>query len=418
MVIDISPGKAGNALPLADTLVDKREQLEAFDPFGWGMQSLGHAISPATGQPYASNPVLRGDYTRVLAEFWADGPDSETPPGHWFRIYNDHVADHTLASDGWIEIELSLGRALTPLDFDILAYLALGGAMHDAAIAAWSVKAAYDYVRPVSAIRFMASHGQSSDSTAKNYSTLGLPLMPSLIGVVMPGDRLAKVNPANIGKIALYAWRGPDAITDPQKDTAGVGWILAENWWPYQRPNFVTPAFAGYVSGHSTFSRAAAEVLERLTGDAFFPGGMAEFTAAANEFLVFERGPSNDVVLQWATYRDAADQTSLSRIWGGIHPPADDLPGRRMGAIVGERTWGRALGLFTGANASSDISTQALATTSLDNTPLAEPALVELELTLDQLTSIQQPTRTGCASTSDSRAGLEASWLLLLMLIV
>jgi len=357
--------RAHFALTALWSVVDKREQLEAFDPFGGGMQSLGHAINPATGQPYATNPVLRGDYT-----------------------------------------------------FDILAYLALGGAMHDAAIAAWSVKAAYDYVRPVSAIRFMASHGQSSDSTAKNYSTLGLPLMPSLIGVVMPGDRLAKVNPANIGKVALYAWRGPDAITDPQKDTAGVGWILAENWWPYQRPNFVTPAFAGYVSGHSTFSRAAAEVLERLTGDAFFPGGMAEFTAAANEFLVFERGPSNDVVLQWATYRDAADQTSLSRIWGGIHPPADDLPGRRMGAIVGEGTWGRALGLFTGANASSDISTQALATTSVDNTPLAEPALVELELTLDQLTSIQQPTRTGCASTSDSRAGLEASWLLLLMLIV
>ena len=103
------------------------------------------------------------------------------------------------------------------------------------------------------------------------------------------------------------------------------------------------------MSGHSTFSRAAAEVLEALTGDAFFPGGLAEFVAPADEFLVFERGPSVDVRLQWATYRDAADQTSLSRIWGGIHPPVDDLPGRRMGAEVGERAWARARALFEGA---------------------------------------------------------------------
>ena len=116
-----------------------------------------------------------------------------------------------------------------------------------------------------------------------------------------------------------------------------------ERWWPYQRPTFVTPPFAGYVSGHSTFSRAAAEALTRLTGDPFFPGGLAEFTAERNAFLVFEQGPSVDVVLQWATYRDAADQSALSRIWGGIHPPVDDVPGRRMGVAVAERGWTRAL---------------------------------------------------------------------------
>ena len=39
--------------------------------------------------------VKRGDYTRGLAEFWADGPDSETPPGHWFTILN-YVNDNPL----------------------------------------------------------------------------------------------------------------------------------------------------------------------------------------------------------------------------------------------------------------------------------------------------------------------------------
>ena len=92
--------------------------------------------------------------------------------------------------------------------------------------------------------------------------------------------------------------------------------------------------FAGYVSGHSTFSRAGAEVLTAITGDPYFPGGLGEFSTAKDEFLVFEDGPSRDMTLQWATYRDAADQTSLSRIWGGIHPPFDDIPGRRIGILV------------------------------------------------------------------------------------
>ena len=42
-----------------------------------------------------------------------------------------------------------------------------------------------------------------------------------------------------------------------------------------------------------------------------------------------------NVELQWATYRDAADESGLSRIWGGIHPPCDDMPGRKIGETIG-----------------------------------------------------------------------------------
>ena len=116
---------------------------------------------------------------------------------------------------------------------------------------------------------------------------------------------------------------------------AGVGWILAENWWPYQRPSFVTPPFAGYVSGHSTYSREAARVMDFMTGTPYFPGGMSNFEAEQNEFLEFEEGPSETVTLQWATYYDASDQCSLSRIWGGIHQAIDDIPGRKIGQQIG-----------------------------------------------------------------------------------
>ena len=114
---------------------------------------------------------------------------------------------------------------------------------------------------------------------------------------------------------------------------------LAEEWWPYQRPSFVTPPFAGYVSGHSTYSRAASIILEKITGSKFFPGGMGEFDISKDNFLVFENGPSVDMKLQWATYKDAADQCSLSRIWGGIHPFIDDIPGRKIGTKIGNQAF-------------------------------------------------------------------------------
>ena len=240
------------------------------------------------------------------------------------------------------------GPELDDLQWDVKTYLAMGGAVHDAAIAAWGIKGWYDYIRPISAIRGMAERGQSSHPALPRYHPAGIPLVEGYVELVRDGDALAGDNGEHLGKVKLYAWRGPSFIREPESDVAGVGWILAENWWPYQRPSFVTPPFAGYVSGHSTYSRAGAEVLTLVTGDPFFPGGIGEFPARKNEFLVFEDGPSVDLTLQWATYRDAADQCSLSRIWGGIHPPADDIPGRLIGENIGIAAFHLAERYFSG----------------------------------------------------------------------
>ena len=120
------------------------------------------------------------------------------------------------------------------------------------------------------------------------------------------------------------------------------------DWIPYQRRTFVTPAFPGLVSGHSTFSRAAAEVLTTFTGSAYFPGGLGEFVAPKDEYLVFEDGPSVEVRLQWATYYDAADQAGQSRIWGGIHIWPDDWQGRKLGSLVGIDAASKAKTYFEG----------------------------------------------------------------------
>ncbi|MCH6255623.1 FG-GAP-like repeat-containing protein [Puniceicoccaceae bacterium K14] len=292
----------------------------------------GRAINPITQEPYPENRVKRADYGRILAEFWADGPASETPPGHWNTLLNQ-VSEHPQFERRFA----GQGDQINPLEWDIRAYLTLNGAMHDAAVAAWTLKRQYDYSRPISMIRHMGGYGQSSDPNLPSYNENGLPIVDDLIELItaessQPGERHAHLSD-HVDEIAIRCWAGEPENNDTQ--FGGVGWILAEDWFPYQRSTFVSPAFAAYVSGHSTFSRAGAEVLTLLTGTPFFPGGIGEYHFVKNDFLEFEAGPSEDVVLQWATYYDAADEAGESRLYGGIHVPADDFIGRQIGARVG-----------------------------------------------------------------------------------
>ena len=225
----------------------------------------------------------------------------------------------------------------------------------------------------------MSSKGQSTDNTTPegiaSYDSHGIPLIPGYIEIIKTGDALAGSGDENVGDIKIFAWKGPDFIADPNTDVAGVDWILGTHWWPYQRGTFVTPPFAGYLSGHSTFSRAAAEVMTLVTGDEFFPGGMGTFDVVQNDFLVFEEGPTQSFTLQWATYRDASDQTSLSRIWGGIHPPIDDIRGRVIGSKIGIDSYNLALQFFNGT-----LSDNSIALT--DNEPLLYPVPFTHEFTI------------------------------------
>jgi hypothetical protein len=93
------------------------------------------------------------------------------------------------------------------LDDDVKMFLVLSNAIFDAGIAAWEVKRAYDSVRPITAIPFLFR-----------------------------------------GK-TTHAWGGPGRGA---VDMDGAQWI------PYQAATFPKPPFPDYVSGHSTYSAAAA----------------------------------------------------------------------------------------------------------------------------------------------------------------
>jgi hypothetical protein len=240
------------------------------------------------------------------------------------------------------------------LEWDVKLYFALNGAVHDAAVAAWGLKGYYDSPRPISMIRYMGAQGQSSDPDGPSYDAEGLPLVDGLVEVITvessaPGERHESLAD-HVGEVAVRSWRGfPD---DPETETSGVGWILAVDWVPYQRSTFVTPAFPGYVSGHSTFSRAAAEVLTAITDSPYFPGGLTEWTLPQGE-LLHEEGPTADTTIQWATYFDAADQAGISRLYMGIHITQDDFEGRRIGSACGLEAWRLAERYFDGTARSS-----------------------------------------------------------------
>lgn len=75
------------------------------------------------------------DTQKVIAEYWADGPKSELPPGHW-ALFAEFVSRRDHHS----------------IDADARMFFAMTNAILDASIASWDAKRVFDYVRPVTAV--------------------------------------------------------------------------------------------------------------------------------------------------------------------------------------------------------------------------------------------------------------------------
>lgn len=218
------------------------------------------------------------DAQKCIAEYWADGPRSETPPGHW-NLFAQFVSE----------------RDQHGLDKDVKMFFALNNAVMDAGIEAWWVKRITDYVRPITAVRHVFA-----------------------------------------GKL-VESWSAASGATES---------ILGEDWHPYQTATFVTPPFGEYVSGHSTFSAAAAGVLRRFTGSNVF--GFSTTIEPGASPIEPNVVPAAAVELSWPTFEDAANEAGLSRRYGGIHFRDADLEGRRIGGEIAEAVWEKATRLFEG----------------------------------------------------------------------
>ena len=174
-------------------------------------------------------------------------------------------------------------------------FFAMTNAMFDASIAVWDCKRAFDYVRPITAIRFL-----------------------------MAGQQ-------------IRAWGGP---------FKGTLTIPGEQWQAYQTGAQPTPAFPEFSSGHSAFSAAAAEVLRSYTGSDTFNESVT--IKAGSSGVESGAVPAQDITLSWSTFSEAADQAGMSRRYGGIHFREGDLQSRAMGRLVGAQAWAKAKTYFDG----------------------------------------------------------------------
>ena len=140
----------------------------------------------------------------------------------------------------------------------------------------------------------------------------------------------------------IQAWGGP---------YQGTKTIRGEDWRPYQRANFVTPSFPEYLSGHSTFSAAAAMLLKSAIGSDTF--GMSVTIPAGSSTIeprtATQPGvPAAPVTLSWKSFTAAADQAGISREYGGIHFNDGDFEARQAGEDVGLLVWSKAKSYFNG----------------------------------------------------------------------
>ncbi len=234
---------------------------QRFPSLGYLAQSLEEIVFNAT----------LTDRGKMIVEYWADGPRSELPPGHWALF-----ADFVSRRDGHT------------FDQDVKMFFILGNAVFDAGIGCWDTKTFYDSQRPITSIRFLFN-----------------------------GRQIPNTVPFE-----------------------GVKLVKGEEWLPYQPLTFLTPPFAEYTSGHSTFSAASAEVLKRFTGsDAF--GASVTFEPGTGRL---EPGfaPKNTTTLSWNTFSAASDEAGISRRLGGIHYLEGDLRARAMGRKIGCVVWQKA----------------------------------------------------------------------------
>ena len=115
--------------------------------------------------------------------------------------------------------------------------------------------------------------------------------------------------------------------------------MSGEAWLPFQPLTAPGPAHPDYVSGHSTYSAAAAAVLRLFTGSDAFNHSVA---IRARSSLYDPALPSADMALRWNTFNYAACEAGASRVYGGIHFHDADISGRALGEQVGVAAFQRA----------------------------------------------------------------------------
>ena len=116
----------------------------------------------------------------------------------------------------------------------------------------------------------------------------------------------------------IACWKAKYTYNTIRPETV-INQFIDPQWKPYIQ----TPPFPSYVSGHSVISAAAAEVMSFHFGDRFAFTDTSEL-----EFGIPNRS--------FNSFREAAQEASWSRFYGGIHFRSDLEQGNETGKKIGD----------------------------------------------------------------------------------
>jgi len=262
-----------------------------------------------------------GDMEKIIAEFWADGPTSTTPPGHW----------HQIAIDSAEKSNLNL--------MDTIQVLFLqANAAFDAGLAIWDAKRYYDSVRPISAIQCLF--------TGQQVKAWGGPYQGNILidgGKWQPWQEKYFITPpfpeypsghsgfSAASATVLAAFFGDDTFR-------------GKNYTIFAGHSVIEPAITN--SSQSGFVDGVTNVPNTGPGT---PG----------------YSPATNISLSWPTYSAAAAQAAVSRLYGGIHTAFGNNIGISVGQKVGGMVFATSAALFNNqAYSTSSTGGQGFPTTS------------------------------------------------------
>lgn len=231
------------------------------------------------------------DEQKMIAEFWAGGPGTVTPPGMWV-----------------VFLDIVLRSNNSSLYDEIKSYTILCSSLYQSGICAWRLKRDHLQARPIQKIR----QYEYANEINQDWNTKS----------------------------------------------------LGQYWLPYQELNFVTPPFPDFVSGHSTFSSSSAKVFSYLFGtdtinlrNPVINNGILQYLSPVlqnsisnlklndvyilNGSSTIQTGlaPDRTINLNWSSWKDMAESSGSSRIYGGIHVESSNQSGLYLGSLIGHSIW-------------------------------------------------------------------------------
>ncbi len=269
----------------------------------WGLVkpfalSSASQFRPSGPIPYSSTQAFAGqvndvlslsaglnDTSKVIAEYWADGPKSVTPPGHWDLMSQFFLAQYVSK------------KYNHTLNNDVMLFFALTNAIFDASIACWECKRYYDSCRPVSAIHTLYT---------------GTP---------------------------ITAWAGPGKGTQTFDGSLWQSYIKTPAF-----PEYVS-GHSTFSAVGATILSGAAYALFGAGTDTF---GNSYTASAGSSTIEPGITPASSVTLSWPTFSSAAIQAGMSRRYGGIHFQKADEDGRTLGQKVAVVAGVKALAYING----------------------------------------------------------------------